>query len=517
MEQPFAFAPEIPAAPPATLAPGRVNPRSWKLLIVDDDLEVHDVTRLALANIEFEGAPVQFLHAYSAAEAMGLLELHTDVALALVDVVMETEHAGLDLVRHIREVLKNSLVRIVLRTGQPGQAPERAVIRDYDINDYKEKTELSAQKLFSTVYASLRSHRDLLALEANRRGLERVVAASGELLRVQAVTGFIQGVLEQMVALLRLDQDSVFLTCDTLALEADECSMKVLAATGRFADAVGRDARESIDPATLALIKASMEGNRPLTADGAFVGTFSAGHGRDGIIFVSSGRPIHENDARLIDLFRQNASIAYQNLLLRDDLEGTQRDMVLMLGDAIETRSRETGQHVRRVAEYCRLLAQLIGLPEREANILCMAAPLHDFGKICVPDHILNKPGKLDGEEYSIMRDHAIMGESFLVKSEREILKAAAIIAGQHHEKWDGTGYPRGFKGEEIHIYGRIGALADVFDALGTRRCYKEPWGLDAITDFICKQSGTQFDPRLVDCLIANLSDFAAVRENFPD
>ncbi len=129
----------------------------------------------------------------------------------------------------------------------------------------------------------------------------------------------------------------------------------------------------------------------------------------------------------------------------------------------------------------------------------------------------LNKPGKLDGEEYLLMCDYAIMGESFLVKSDREILKAAAIIAGQHHEKWDGTGYPRGYKGEEIHIYGRIGALADVFDALGTRLCYKEPWGLDAITDFICKQRGTQFDPRLVDCLLANLFDFAAVRENFLD
>ena len=224
------------------------NAAPWKILIVDDEPTVHDVTRLALTNFEFDGRPLNFLHAYTADEAARLFGEHPDIALAMVDVVMESEHAGLDLVKRIREEFKNSLVRIVLRTGQPGQAPERTVIRDYDINDYKEKTELSAHKLYSAVFTSLRSYRDLAALDANRRGLERVIRASGEVFRHSALSNFIQGVLEQLIALLYLDTDSMYVNCDSLALEQDPEHMLILAATGQFAPLVGQEARTALAP-----------------------------------------------------------------------------------------------------------------------------------------------------------------------------------------------------------------------------------------------------------------------------
>jgi response regulator RpfG family c-di-GMP phosphodiesterase len=138
-------------------------------------------------------------------------------------------------------------------------------------------------------------------------------------------------------------------------------------------------------------------------------------------------------------------------------------------------------------------------------------------GKVGIPDSILNKPGKHTAEEWEIMQTHALIGEEILAKSDKRILQLGSIIAGQHHEKWNGKGYPRGLKGEEIHIAGRITALADVFDALGSKRCYKEAWPIEDIVAVIKEERGEQFDPRLVDLIEDNIDALVAIRENFPD
>lgn len=152
--------------------------KPWKLLVVDDEEEVHAVTRLALGGFEFASRPLQIIGAYSGAEAKKVMSEEKDIAMILLDVVMETDQAGLDVVKYIREELGNRFVRIILRTGQPGQAPEYKVITEYDINDYKQKTELTRGKMFTLVHTSLSSYRDLMALEANRHGLEKVIEAS---------------------------------------------------------------------------------------------------------------------------------------------------------------------------------------------------------------------------------------------------------------------------------------------------------------------------------------------------
>ncbi len=154
---------------------------SWKLMIVDDEEEIHRVTRLALNDFSFEDRGLSFISAFSGEEAKALLQEHPDTAVVLLDVVMESEHAGLDVARYIRETLNNKLVRIILRTGRPGQAPEKRVIMDYDINDYKEKSELTVQKLTTSVITALRSHRDLHIIDRNRRGLLQIINASAQL------------------------------------------------------------------------------------------------------------------------------------------------------------------------------------------------------------------------------------------------------------------------------------------------------------------------------------------------
>jgi len=156
---------------------------------------------------------------------------------------------------------------------------------------------------------------------------------------------------------------------------------------------------------------------------------------------------------------------------LTQEIEETQKEVVFTMGAIGESRSKETGNHVKRVAEYSKILALACGLPMEQAELLKAASPMHDIGKIAIPDAVLNKPGRFDEEERVIMDSHAELGFGMIKNSKRPLLKAAAIVAYQHHEKWDGSGYPRGLKEEEIHIFGRITALADVFDALGSDRC----------------------------------------------
>lgn len=490
----------------------------WNVLIVDDEPSVHEITQLSLKDFDFSGRPLKFIHAYSKQEAIEILQKNDNIAVALVDVVMETDQAGLELIKHIRETFNNKLSRIILRTGQPGQAPEKQVIREYDINDYKEKTELTSQKLYSTVFSSLRSYRDMIALENNRRGLEHILNASTKLFTTPVLHEFIQGMLEQLIALLYLGDDAILLNCESVAYEQDDKNGPiVVAATGRFSDLIGKNPVSLLEDHVFVLVKEAHDKKKPIIRNKEFIGYFQTSDGREEVIYVSSDVPLEKKDLQLIEIFLNNVCIAYDNVLLQNEIEGTQRDMIYTLGESIETRSKETGQHVRRVSEYSRLIALGIGLSQRDSEILEIASPLHDFGKIGIPDSILHKPGELNSEEWVTMKSHAQIGENLLNNSKREILKAASIIAGQHHEHWNGKGYPRGLKAEEIHIYGRIVAVSDVFDALGTPRCYKDAWSLEAIIAYFKKQRKQQFDPTIVDWVLDNIDEMVRVRELFPD
>lgn len=191
----------------------------------------------------------------------------------------------------------------------------------------------------------------------------------------------------------------------------------------------------------------------------------------------------------------------------KDELEATQEELIHILGDVSESRSRETGDHIQRVAEISYKLAQYYGLSEEEAQRIRLAAPMHDLGKVAIPDAILNKPGRFTDEEYEVMKSHAIKGEETLMKSKCDLLRFAATLAGSHHERWDGKGYPRGLKGEEIPLAGRICAVADVLDALSSPRCYKPAWPEEKVKEEFIKQRGAQFQPELIDVLVEHWDD----------
>lgn len=230
-----------------------------------------------------------------------------------------------------------------------------------------------------------------------------------------------------------------------------------------------------------------------------------------------------ENVAREINLF--NDDIVKSHLLLEEknrelsslnnEIEETLKETIFTMGVIEEQKSKETRNHTRRVTEYCKLLAKKTGLSDEEVDIVSSAAPLHDIGKIGISDYILLKTGPLTAEEQEIMKRHTLMGYSMLIHSKRSILQAAAIISHQHHEKWNGSGYPQGLKGEEIHIFGRIAAVADVFDALSTRRPYKEPWSLEKIITHFKELSGNHFDPALVQILFNNIAEFLEIGKKY--
>ena len=224
-----------------------------------------------------------------------------------------------------------------------------------------------------------------------------------------------------------------------------------------------------------------------------------------------------ERDMQRLMLASTYAAETLVSVQLTNEIEETQKEVVFTMGAIGESRSKETANHVKRVAEYSKILALAYGMDEEEADLLKEASPMHDIGKIAIPDAILKKPGRFNAQERAIMNSHAQLGFEMIKNSQRPLLKAAAIVAHQHHEKWDGSGYPQKLKGEEIHIYGRITAVADVFDALGSDRVYKKAWEDEKIFKLFHNEKGKHFDPHLVDLFFENLDEMLSVRDKFVD
>jgi response regulator RpfG family c-di-GMP phosphodiesterase len=488
-----------------------VQDAGWRVLIVDDEPAIHDITRLALRGIHFDGHGLTLLHAYSAREARTLLANESQIALILLDVVMEDEHAGLDLVRHIREKLGNTLVRIILRTGQPGQAPEREVIQNYDINDYKEKTELTADKLFTVVISALRAYRDLARIERNRQGLEKIVEASSHLFSQSSLERFFVGVLEQMLALINVESDALFaLNLDLARKRAASRSLeglRVMAGTGSHASQLGAPVSTVLPGAILQQLETAQQDRCNVYEDDHSI-LYIRDHS---LIFIDGVAHIDEIQRTLLSIFCRNVSIAFENLLLDEEVLDTQKEIAFLLGTTAEFRCKQTGNHVRRVAEYSYLLAKLMGYPESEAELLRLAAPLHDLGKLGIPDNILLKSSGLSNAEFEVIKSHTTIGYEMLKASERPLMKTAAILAHEHQERWDGSGYPRGLKGEAIHPYGRLLSVVDVFDALISERHYKQAWPRERVIAYFEEQCGGHFDPVVTRHFLDHIDQFYAL------
>lgn len=489
----------------------------WKVIIADDDDEVHKITKIVLEDYTFDDKPLLFYDTYSAEETKQVIQEDQDVAVVLLDVVMEKDDAGLELVKYIRENLRNKFVRIILRTGQPGKAPERRVIIEYDINDYKEKTELTAQKLFTTLTASLRAYRDLRTIEKSRRGLEQIIDSSAFLFDTKSLTKFAEGLLTQLLSILNLDESSLYLQMSGFAASQEKDDMVILAATGKYKEYVNKPADTLLPENIQKHLNTATRQKQSIFIDDVFIGYFLTKNGSKNLLFVKGTDHLSDIDKQLIEIFSTNVAIAFENLFLNREMIETQKEVIIRLGEVVETRSKETAYHVQRVAELSYFFALKSGLGEEQAELLRNAAPMHDVGKVGIPDAILLKPDKLTPQEYEIIKNHTVIGYEILKHSNRELIRAAAIVAYQHHERWDGSGYPCGLKGEQIHIFGRILGIVDVYDALLHKRDYKEAWSMDKVLAFIEEKKGSFFDPTLVDIFFASKDEFNAINNKYPE
>jgi len=487
----------------------------WKVLIVDDEDSIHQVTHLLLDRFTYEGEPLLLMSAYSESEAKEILKENTDISVVLLDVVMGNDESGLNLVKYIRDDLKNHMIRIVLRTGQPGQAPEKKVIVEYDINDYKLKTELTADKIYVTMVTALRSYRDLMTLEEHKRTLERTIEATKKLYSNRNSKDFIEDINNQFRTVIEGEEKKNMELMSSMIINIIDGEYIVYSAIGEYSGLEGKNANEILEEEILNLL-IYVKSNKNYNYNSYYFAGFLEDVDKEGAVFlVKMSRKISDWDKNMINIFYSTVSVAYANIQLSQEVEHTQKELIFALGEVAEARSHEIGHHVKRVSEYSRLFGELLSLSEEEQELLAMASPVHDIGKLTIPDIILNKPGKLNEEEFEAIKNHTLSGYEILKNSNKKILKTAARIALEHHERWNGLGYPYGLKGEDIHLFGRIVAICDVFDALGSDRVYKKAWEMERIIEYIRDERGKQFDPMLVDVFLLNVDKFIEIRKKF--
>jgi signal transduction histidine kinase len=331
--------------------------RKWKVAVIDDDHAVHEGTRFALSDYSLNGQALEILSAYSAAEGQALMRAHPDIAAVLLDVIMETDAAGLDLVEYIRNEIKNETVRIILRTGQPGQAPERRVIVHYDINDYKAKTELTADKLFTSLTAALRSYQQLERMVQTRRGLEIIIDAAPTLYDFKSMQRLAEGVLTQITSLLNVDCAGILVLRDGGAIDDD---FSVLAGSGCYSRFIGATDAKSLDPKLRSTVEAAFKRRKHEFVDHRSILYIRTGSGREVVVLLQAERPLSETDRSLVEIFGSRLSIAFDNVILYQQLH----DANTQLEDRVAQRTRALMLANRRLSAQWQQLQRANGFKD---------------------------------------------------------------------------------------------------------------------------------------------------------
>lgn len=427
--------------------------RPWRVAIIDDAPEVHSVTRMVLQDVRFRDRAIEFYSAYSAEEGKRILNEVKDLAVVFLDVVMESEHAGLELVGYIREELGNRNVRIILRTGQPGQAPETEVIVKYDINDYKHKAELSSERLFTTLIAALRSYQDLMTIETSRHGLQNILHGTAQLFQQKSADQFLSGVLMQINAIFQLGDDSLLYV---RSLEQTVNNEKVMAASGKYSTYVGQTTTFYEFPVAVRnAIQKAFEKKASSYEPERFSIYFYSGEHHEIVIYIDAGRELNALDIEMIDVFCSNVSIGLANVHMMETLENRVIDRTRELAAAY-TALEQGKQELEEANSQLRMLAMtdpLTGVFNRRcvldvAGKLFNAARRYDWDLAVLLidiDHfkVINDTyGHAAGDEvlrqvasvvHTRLRDSDVFGrmggEEFVVIAPQADLNAAKLLA----------------------------------------------------------------------------------------
>lgn len=423
------------------IAPEVSSVRKWKIAVIDDDQAVHEGTRFALSDYNLQGATLEVLSAYSAAEGRVLMRDNPDIAAVLLDVIMETDVAGLELVEYIRNEIKNETVRIILRTGQPGQAPERRVIVQYDINDYKAKTELTADKLFTSLTAALRSYQQLERMVQTRRGLEIIIDAASTLYDFKSMQRLAEGVLTQLASLLNVDCAGILVLRDDGGTTKNDFS--VLAGSGCYSRFIGTTSSKALDPDLRSMVEAAFQRRKNEFADHRTVLYLRTGSGREVVVLLQAERPLSDTDRSLVEIFGSRLSIAFDNVILYQQLN----EANTQLEDRVAQRTRALMQANRRLSsQWLRLqrangfkneilgtvahdlknpLGVILGRTEMLTELISAGSPKENV--TAQVEHIRDATKRLTS-----MVDHLIsdaMADAFDITIRREPVDVAALVA----------------------------------------------------------------------------------------
>lgn len=483
---------------------------SWKVLIVDDEPEVHTVTKLAFSDFVFQDKDIEFISAHSGEDAKRIVTEHDDIAVVLLDVVMETDDAGLQVANFIRNDARNYFTRIVLRTGQPGQAPEREVIVNYDINDYQSKTELTAQKLFTVVISALRCYRDIVNIETSRKGLESIINSSTQLFNLGNMEGFMENLRAQLEALLDSQIEVTYL----IQSSDDMTNVEHFAAytasdnlTDEHQPLAIPLAEQILSAEQIEECKRALSAKTPRLQDNIIIAYCDASNNA---LLVISGLPtgLNKNDRELVNIFAKNVQAAFEKIQLVNKVALNHEQA--QFGRILECRLNK-GRHVKRITLLCERLGLAMGIPQDDIDVLSLAVRLNDIGTLVVPEKLLTQSGELTKDDIADVLRQVNKESELLQGAQHSVVKTAAILAREQHELWDGTGHPNRLEGDQIHLFSRIVALADYYNTLSGSRQGSEVITKQQIMNSLEDAKGKQLDPDLVDCLMGDLNDFEQI------
>ncbi len=486
----------------------------WTVLVVDPDDRVQAETRAALSGFIFDGRGLDLLTARSAAEARDLLTRHRAIVVVVTELMLETPQAGLDLIAHVRGDLSNQRVRIIVRTGHPEIAPERTLMASHDIHDYRLKSGTGADQVWASLTGALRTYASIVALATKRTGLARFLMATAGLVQLRTPEQFYSCVLPQLVALPGVGRDALLMTFEEPPAATQ---LVVRAGTGRFSGRSGADVPPDVQArvvAALETLNAASDSDTVLKPDHCVLRLRSHGD-ITGVILVEGRFASTAFEWQFLEIFRNKAEIAFENIRLLEELNAAQKASVLALATLAEYKDYGSTGHLPRIerltTETARELLRRDAFPgmmdDTFVATIGLASMLHDVGMICVPDEILTIPGELVEEDLNLIYRHAEVGHRVLLEAARPLrgrsfLSMGAAIARGHHERYDGSGYPDGLKGERIPLAARITAVADVFDALISDRHYRKAWPIDEAILWMGERAGSDFDPVVVEAFI---------------
>lgn len=471
---------------------------SFKVLLIDQDRHLHSLFPMLLEDFTFDKRSLVFKSIYTNAEAYDYLAKNTDVAIVLIDWNFLSKGNGLEIIKYIRNMCKNELTRIIVKTDLLSRQ-DISLMETYDIEAFKEMHEFTVEKLHLVMVSALRVYSDLIKLEASRHDMKRVVKSSEALYHSDNYMTFYKSALTSFESVFKQEIDG-FIT------HKIQDKHVIVVGSGKYKEKEGFYTKEiGIEN----LEDAECNRDRYIYTNVDFP--------HHGYVYIDNIGGMSKIEREMLEVYVHHISLIYNTMSLKHEIFDTQREIIMTLGEIIETKSNETAYHVKRVAEFACLFAKYLSMDRKTIEGIRLAAPMHDIGKIGIAEHILKKPGKLSVKEYEIVKTHTTIGWKILAKSERHAFKLASTIALEHHERWDGRGYPHGKKGEEIHIASRITTISDIIDALSHKRTYKKAWSFNKVHGYINKQSGRIVDPQLVKIFNDHMDEFYSIHQKFPD